>query len=427
MKLLLVLIFFVEIGGFGFINPHNTLSITTGVGKFQIGLILLSLAYIILILKNIQQKKIKKNTATLFIMLLYLLFMMQFLRGFITGVTPRTLFYALSIQKMIFFTLPFIMTFKSSKDIKVVIKLILFASIISSLVALMQFYTGQWLPSSGVRYLAYGFYRVYHPSALLIAFSIIYVEAKILMHGEKINKISYFALLIILSLGLMTTFHRNYLVGVAIASISIYTFSLRMRPGVVYTIFVVPKIILVILFAGATIYYLLELTGIGVGTLISRFTDGYTDISAMSGTYSTRHEIFINAYETVSKINPIIGNGFNISYDPSSYTFLTYDNTIANIFILYGYVGFIIVAIILYQLFSTSMGLFKNATEHHYQILSATVYSFFLCVLATTYFSSNIVYSPNLTVIIVVVGLLINSLRNNKINYISMVSENEIR
>jgi len=406
LKTLLYLVFFIEIGGLGFINPHTTFAIYTSFGKFQIGLILLIVIYITIFLSNRKVLKLYRNWIYLLVLVLHILIIFQFTRGYISGVSLRTLFYALSIQKMFFYFIPFVVVIKTETEINRFINYMLVLGILSSVIALVQFNYGFWMPSSGVRYFGYGFYRVYHPGALLIAFSILYIEAKLLLDDRNSRKFYLYVILTLLSAGLITTFHRNLFVGVVLSSSVLYFYASRISNNIKNNI----SLILKILFTSGTVivatYILLEYTGLGVSVIVDRFSSGVDDITNTSGTFNTRIEILMNAIDELRSISLLLGNGFNIAYNPSSALFLTYDNTYANIFILYGYLGIILFSLLLISYLSTVVKLFVRTINNIIKISLLTTMSTMICIVISSFFSANIVYSPNLSIFVVLMGII---------------------
>lgn len=406
LKTLLYLVFFIEIGGLGFINPHTTFAIYTSFGKFQIGLILLIVIYITIFLSNRKVLKLYRNWIYLLVLVLHILIIFQFTRGYISGVSLRTLFYALSIQKMFFYFIPFVVVIKTETEINRFINYMLVLGILSSVIALVQFNYGFWMPSSGVRYFGYGFYRVYHPGALLIAFSILYIEAKLLLDDRNSRKFYLYVILTLLSVGLITTFHRNLFVGVVLSSSVLYFYASRISNNIKNNI----SLILKILFTSGTVivatYILLEYTGLGVSVIVDRFSSGVDDITNTSGTFNTRIEILMNAIDELRSISLLLGNGFNIAYNPSSALFLTYDNTYANIFILYGYLGIILFSLLLISYLSTVVKLFVRTINNIIKISLLTTMSTMICIVISSFFSANIVYSPNLSIFVVLMGII---------------------
>jgi len=406
LKTLLYLVFFIEIGGLGFINPHTTFAIYTSFGKFQIGLILLIVIYITIFLSNRKVLKLYRNWIYLLVLVLHILIIFQFTRGYISGVSLRTLFYALSIQKMFFYFIPFVVVIKTETEINRFINYMLVLGILSSVIALVQFNYGFWMPSSGVRYFGYGFYRVYHPGALLIAFSILYIEAKLLLDDRNSRKFYLYVILTLLSVGLITTFHRNLFVGVVLSSSVLYFYASRISNNIKNNI----SLILKILFTSGTVivatYILLEYTGLGVSVIVDRFSSGVDDITNTSGTFNTRIEILMNAIDELRSISLLLGNGFNIAYNPSSALFLTYDNTFANIFILYGYLGIILFSLLLISYLSTVVKLFVRTINNIIKISLLTTMSTMICIVISSFFSANIVYSPNLSIFVVLMGII---------------------
>ena len=406
LKTLLYLVFFIEIGGLGFINPHTTFAIYTSFGKFQIGLILLIVIYITIFLSNRKVLKLYRNWIYLLVLVLHILIIFQFTRGYISGVSLRTLFYALSIQKMFFYFIPFVVVIKTETEINRFINYMLVLGILSSVIALVQFNYGFWMPSSGVRYFGYGFYRVYHPGALLIAFSILYIEAKLLLDDRNSRKFYLYVILTLLSAGLITTFHRNLFVGVVLSSSVLYFYASRISNNIKNNI----SLILKILFTSGTVivatYILLEYTGLGVSVIVDRFSSGVDDITNTSGTFNTRIEILMNAIDELRSISLLLGNGFNIAYNPSSALFLTYDNTFANIFILYGYLGIILFSLLLISYLSTVVKLFVRTINNIIKISLLTTMSTMICIVISSFFSANIVYSPNLSIFVVLMGII---------------------
>ena len=406
LKTLLYLVFFIEIGGLGFINPHTTFAIYTSFGKFQIGLILLIVIYITIFLSNRKVLKLYRNWIYLLVLVLHILIIFQFTRGYISGVSLRTLFYALLIQKMFFYFIPFVVVIKTETEINRFINYMLVLGILSSVIALVQFNYGFWMPSSGVRYFGYGFYRVYHPGALLIAFSILYIEAKLLLDDRNSRKFYLYVILTLLSAGLITTFHRNLFVGVVLSSSVLYFYASRISNNIKNNI----SLILKILFTSGTVivatYILLEYTGLGVSVIVDRFSSGVDDITNTSGTFNTRIEILMNAIDELRSISLLLGNGFNIAYNPSSALFLTYDNTFANIFILYGYLGIILFSLLLISYLSTVVKLFVRTINNIIKISLLTTMSTMICIVISSFFSANIVYSPNLSIFVVLMGII---------------------
>jgi len=227
-----------------------------------------------------------------------------------------------------------------------------------------------------------------------------------LLDDRNSRKFYLYVILTLLSAGLITTFHRNLFVGVVLSSSVLYFYASRISNNIKNNI----SLILKILFTSGTVivatYILLEYTGLGVSVIVDRFSSGVDDITNTSGTFNTRIEILMNAIDELRSISLLLGNGFNIAYNPSSALFLTYDNTYANIFILYGYLGIILFSLLLISYLSTVVKLFVRTINNIIKISLLTTMSTMICIVISSFFSANIVYSPNLSIFVVLMGII---------------------
>jgi len=406
MFFLLIIILFVETGGLGFFNPHTTFSVSTGFGKFHFGQILLIITYITFFIKYRHGRIRVNNPIIMMMIVLCLLIIFQIFRGVVERVSPRTILHGLTIIKMIFYFFPMIMFLKNRKDYDKYINILLLFGILSTFVTIYQFFTGVSFNRSIARYFGSGLFRVYHPGSVLIAFCLFITEANLLVKPKIKNYYFNYLLMVFYTIGLLTTFHRSLIGAAVISSVVIIVIDLSSRKSIkdfLKIIKINTLIFSIVIICG---YLFIQNSGLGLDLILNRVNKGVEDISGFSGTYKTRYDILEISSEAVKQENFLLGHGLNIEHSNSSPFRMTYDNTYANIFILFGYMGYFTFGLLILSVLTASFKFYRYTKDKSYKAISLAIFAFIILIIITSMFAANFIYSPHLSVVVVSIGLL---------------------
>ncbi len=400
---LLLIIFIVGTGGFGFFSYIEGFNISTPVGTLEIGQILVIIALLICFLKR-KRRRINIRGTILFPLIFFVyLIILQFFRGVLTGLSLQLSLRGIKRIYMFLYIFPLIILIKNRTQLQKFINCILLIGLISAFVAIYQFSTGSSLGASSVSSFE-GFSRVYHPGGVLMAFCFFISLSHLLIFGIQKKYNWMYIISIFYIIGIITTLHRNLIGSTVICSavmIIIYLFYERKIRSIWKPIFGA----IIIIFA---LNYFLQKSGFGMEQLFLRAQTAITDIKYFEGTYAFRSELLIDTFSRIIKESPFIGVGFNYGSVANIFGtyYITNDNTYNNILVMFGLIGLVIWFFLLYKIANISINKYKVIIKSPDKALYLAILTMPLFLLIVGFFSAIIIYSANLTILITLIAIL---------------------
>jgi hypothetical protein len=405
MRLLLIIIFIIATGTFGLMKNIKMISISTMMGTFEIGQILLLIALLLAFLKP-YKKKIDPGDKILLPLFLFILFIFfQVIRNFIQGTNPQYILRGVKTIYMFFYIFPIIIFIKNKSELNKIIHIIIFIGFVSATVAIFQFITGTTLEASDSRSFVGGFSRIYHPGAILMAFCFLLSISHFLIFG--VNRKFYFIYLQIpiLFLGILTTLARSLIGMVICCSVLLVLFYLLHERK----LFVFQKVLLLSLLIIIGFYYFSKKSGFGIENLKLRADSAISDISYFSGNLYGRYLFILNSFEAIIRTSPIYGKGFDIKYGSSILNPFSFncDATYNNVLLLFGVSGILLLLFLFYRIVKLSIiGYKRSINNSNFKAIYLTLQVMPIFFIVNGFFNALIISSWNLTVLITIIGIL---------------------
>ena len=400
---LLLIIFIVGTGSFGFFSTITGINISTPMGTFEIGQILLIIAFLTCFLKR-KRRRINIRGTILFPLIFFVfLIILQFFRGFLGGLGLQLSLRGIKGIYMFFYIFPLIILIKNRSQLQRFINYILLIGLISSLAAIYQFLTGSTLGVSQARLFG-GFSRIYHPGAVLMAICFFISLSHFLVFGLQKKNIWMYVFAPFYIIGILTTLHRSLIGTTIICSaimIIIYLFYERKIKSIWKPIF--GSLILILVLS-----YFFQKSGFGVERLLLRGESAIMEIKYFQGNYAGRWEIFNDTFLRIIKDSPLIGVGYkheSVANILGTY-YITNDNTYSNILVLFGLIGLIVWLILIYKIAILSIKTYKSTSKSSDKALYLSILVMPLFFIAIGFFGALIIYSANLTTLITIIGIL---------------------
>lgn len=402
---LLLITFIIGTGSFGFFSYITGINISTPVGTFEIGQILLVIALLTCFLKRKRRKINIKGTVLFPLIFFIFLIILQFFRGLLGGLGLQLSLRGIKGIYMFFYIFPLIILIKNRSQLQRFINYILLIGFISALVAIYQFLTGATLGASQARIFSGGFGRVYHPGAQLMAFCFFISLSHFLVFGLQKKNNWMYVIAPLYIIGVITTLHRS-LIGMTIICSATMILIYLFYEGRIRSTW---KPIFVSLISIFVLSYFLQKSGFGVEQLLLRGRSAIIEVKYFEGNYAGRWEILLDTFSRIIKESPLIGVGYkheSVANVLGTY-YITNDSAYNNLFVLFGLIGLTIWFILLYKIFSISISKYKStlkSSEDKALYLAISVMPLFYIVIG--FFGAIFTYTANLTTLITIIGIL---------------------
>jgi len=153
--------------------------------------------------------------------------------------------------------------------------------------------------------------------------------------------------------------------------------------------------------------------------LLARASSTVEDVQSGTGSFTFRFELLDRKWKGISKINPLLGTGFDFKDDPSFFDSnynpiaITRDSGVANIIVVYGLLGLIVFSLvfIISTRYSIKYFMFGNKDYFETVILCVMiVFNFFTMI--TIFFSDSIIYRSSVIPLYLIWGFGFSVMNN---------------
>lgn len=276
--------------------------------------------------------------------------------------------------------------------------LLMYISLITSIIYVFQFLTGISLAASSANDSS-GIYRISNPGVVISAVAIQIAFAKLI---EEVDLRKNFIFYAIGLFGLAVAFlsiSRGYIFGI----LGGIFFALLVNAMVKRSMSMFFRFIYISIFAGVFFFFTYNSLDFDTDVFYDRMEEGVEDIFEGEGSYNTRTEMIIEKISVIAEENPLMGVGFayyetedkeerkTTAYYVHPYA-LNGDSTIQNIVIVGGFVGLILW--IMLQIYPVIMGVryYRRSANGNYRALylalTSSVIFIFLHSFSSNYFST---------------------------------------
>lgn len=402
------LVVIISLDGLGLGMGKDFLSIQFA-GQHSIFQLIVLLIIVLSLFVNHDKIFCRENPLTLPTFLVFSLFIISILTGIYEILFKSTFNFADLIKNLItvhiylyFFSIIFLI--KNKYELKTFFNGLIVLSVISAIIIIIQVVFGVSTEGNTISYgTTGGFheYRIYSTSAILVTFGF-FLSLQGLFFSMN-NKLKYILISIILALGILIQLHRSVIISFLISLIVYIIFlpSLNLFKKVKF----LPFLVLLLL----PFVYFLSFTTINFNYLIYSAIGSTEEFSMNEGNLWLRLNTLINTISDVWRNYPLFGRGFN--WEPLDffsymlYSFAktpTFDNSYANIILVFGFLGLVVYSFFCFRLFRLGIQIIKQEKATYFESITYSLLVMIFYMIITGITADHVIVSPDSIITIII-------------------------